>query len=63
MKCKDIDGQILSLDCAKREQIQKFQLAEGDGDKVHEPKGLLTFQVPRVTNINFLLTTSADHQE
>lgn len=40
---KGIDGQILSLDCAKREQIQKFQLAEGDGDKVHEPKGLLTF--------------------
>ena len=40
---KDIDGQILSLDCAKREQIQKFRLAEGDGDKVHEPKGLLTF--------------------
>jgi len=34
---------ILSLDCAEREQIQKFQLAKGDGDKVHEPKGSLTF--------------------
>lgn len=40
---KDINGLILSLDYAEREQNDtKFQLAKGDGDKVHEPKGSFT---------------------
>ena len=41
-KAKDIVGLILSLDCVETEQIQKFQSAKGDGDKVHEPKGSFT---------------------
>ena len=41
-KAKDIVGLILTLDCVEREQIQKFQSAKGNGDKVHEPKGSFT---------------------
>ena len=41
-KAKDIVGLNLSLDCVEIEQIQKFQSAKGNGDKVHEPKGSFT---------------------